>query len=126
MGRTGSMKISKVPPQTRPVSYLGFWLRSKVRVRGFSSAMTSRAACQTSASTQPPPMVPAMEPSSRTSILALWNEGMEPRAFTMVATAPRRPSRCNFTISSYIFIHFDYSIGRNRSQTVEQLIPASF
>ena len=48
----------------------------------------------------PPPMVPAMEPSSRMSILALWNEGIEPREFTMVATAPRRPSRCNFTISS--------------------------
>ncbi len=94
------MKISKVPPQTRPVSYLGSWLRSKVRVRGFSWAMTSRAACQTSASTQPPPMVPAMEPSSRTSILALWKEGMEPRELTMVATAPRRPSRCSFTISS--------------------------
>ena len=46
---------------------------------GLFLAMTSRAACQTSASTQPPPMVPAMEPSSRMSILALWNEGMEPR-----------------------------------------------
>ena len=79
--------------------------------------ITSRAACHTSASTQPPPMVPAMEPSSRTSIFALWNEGIEPRAFTIVATAPRRPSRCNFTISSYIFIHPDYSMGCSRSQT---------
>ena len=33
--------------------------------------MTSRAACQTSASTQPPPIVPTIEPSSRTSIFAV-------------------------------------------------------
>jgi hypothetical protein len=41
------------------------------RWRGLPVSMTSRAAFQTSASTQPPPMVPIMEPSSRTSSLAL-------------------------------------------------------
>ena len=94
------MKMSSVPPQTKPVSYFGSWFRLNVRVRGFSCSITSRAACQTSASTQPPPMVPQIEPSSRTSILAVLNEGIEPCALTIVATAPRRPSRRNFTISS--------------------------
>src|ERR1035441_9624247 len=46
---------------------------------GFSVWMTSRAAFQTSASTQPPPMVPVMDPSSRTRSLALSQLGMEPR-----------------------------------------------
>src|SRR5579872_1942437 len=98
------MKMSRVPPHTRPVSYLGFWLRLKVRLRGFSFSITSRAACQTSASTQPPPMVPAIEPSSRTSIFAVSNEGIEPRTLTIVATAPRRPSCRSLTISSYMSI----------------------
>jgi hypothetical protein len=40
-------------------------------VLGLFRLMTSRAAFQTSASTQPPPMVPVMEPSSRTSSLAV-------------------------------------------------------
>ena len=47
--------------------------------RGFSVAMTSRAAFHTSASTQPPPMVPSIDPSSRTSSFALSKLGMEPR-----------------------------------------------
>jgi hypothetical protein len=42
-----------------------------LRWRGCSFSITSRAAFQTSASTQPPPMVPIMEPSSRTSSLQL-------------------------------------------------------
>ena len=49
----------------------GSWFKSNFKVRGFSDSMTSRAACQTSASTHPPPMVPTMEPSSRTSIFAV-------------------------------------------------------
>ena len=58
------------------------------------------AACQTSASTQPPPMVPTMEPSSRTSILAVSNEGMEPRTLMIVASAPLRPCWRKRVISS--------------------------
>ena len=45
-------------------------------------------------------IVPAIDPSSRTSIFALLNEGIDPRTPTIVATAPRRPARCSFTISS--------------------------
>ena len=94
-GTTGSIKMSNVPPQTNPESYLGSLFRLKVSVRGFSCSMTSRAACQTSASTQPPPMVPTIEPSSRTSIFAVSNEGIEPahvhdgRERTLAALLPQ-------------------------------------
>src|SRR5271165_6380196 len=40
-------------------------------LRGASFCITSFAAAHTSASTQPPPMVPAIEPSSRTSMREL-------------------------------------------------------
>ena len=50
------------------------------------------------------------------SILARCKEGTEPREFTIVATAPRRPSRCNLAISSYIFIPLDDWTGAKRSQ----------
>ena len=39
-------------------------------------------------------------PSPRTRILAVSNEGIAPRTLTMVASAPRRPSRRNCTICS--------------------------
>src|SRR5215469_15453169 len=111
------MKISSVPPHTRPVSYLGSWFKLKVSVRGFSSSITSRAACHTSASTQPPPIVPLMLPSSSTSILAEANEGIDPRALTIVARAPRLPARLSSTISSKISIltehHFTTETRRN-------------
>jgi hypothetical protein len=67
---------------------------------GFSDSMTSRAAFHTSASTHPPPTVPIIEPSSRTSILALSNDGIEPLTSTMVATAHFCPSFRSRTISS--------------------------
>ena len=50
--------------------------------------------------THPPPTVPKIEPSSRTNIFAVSNDGTDPRTFTMVAIAPRRPSRRRTTISS--------------------------
>src|SRR3954469_5702073 len=101
MGSTGSMKTSSVPPHTNPVSYFGLLFRLKVSVRGFSCCITSRAACHTSASTHPPPMVPTMEPSSRTSIFAVLKEGIDPRTLMIVASAARRPLRRRLTISSY-------------------------
>ena len=71
-----------------------------------STFITSFAAAHTSASTHPPPMVPAMEPSSRTSIRELSKLGIEPLVWTMVARAARLPCCRSRTISS------------NRSMTV--------
>ena len=70
-GQHGLDKDFKRTPANQAGVVLGILIEIEGSVRGFSWAMTSRAACQTSASTQPPPMVPAMEPSSRISILAL-------------------------------------------------------
>ena len=75
----------------------------------------------TATSTQPPPIVPTMEPSSRTNILAVLNEGIEPRTLTMVATAPRRPCCRSLTISSYMSISADYQTVNRVSQLLQNL-----
>src|ERR1700756_3714631 len=62
------------------------------------------APLRTSDSTHPPPTVPRIDPSSRTSILAATTEGIEPRTFTMVASAAALPSRRSLTISSKMSI----------------------
>src|ERR1700693_4023720 len=93
--------------------------------------MTSRAAFQTSASTQPPPTVPMNEPSSRTRILALSKLGIEPFTWTMVATAHFWPSFRSRTISSYRSIRIDYIVDlptedeiRLRAQKLVRLDPS--
>ena len=75
--------------------------RSKVSLRGFSSWITWRAAAHTSASTQPPPTVPTIEPSSRTKSFADSKLGIEPRTLTMVARAALIPEFRSRVISSY-------------------------
>ena len=55
------------------------------------SAKIARACRLTSASTQPPPSVPAWEPSSKTSIAAPGFCGVEPRVSTRRQQATRRP-----------------------------------
>jgi hypothetical protein len=58
------------------------------------------AACTTSASIHPPPRVPMIEPSSRTSILAPCFCGDEPRHSTIVAMAEALPCLLSFSTSS--------------------------
>src|SRR5271154_2315664 len=101
-GRIGSTNISSDPPQISPLSYLGFWFRSNVKVVGRSRITASCAACHTSASTHPPPTVPTIDPSSRTSIFAVLNDGTDPRTEVIVARLPLRPALRNATISSKI------------------------
>ncbi len=88
------------PPQISPLSYAASCPRLNVRCFGFSVSITSRAAFQTSASTHPPPIVPSIDPSSRTSIFALSKLGIDPFTCTIVATAHFCPNRRSRTISS--------------------------
>src|SRR2546427_5605016 len=90
-----------LPPQRSPLSSASVSVRSKLSRFGLSRRMTAAASRQTSASTQPPPMLPSWEPSSKTSILAASRRGVEPLRATMVASAPRRPLRRRSTISWY-------------------------
>ena len=53
--------------------------------------LASRASAQTSASTQPPPTVPAVAPPSKKSIFAPRRCGVEPRVCATVATTTRSP-----------------------------------
>src|SRR5665213_2641010 len=105
-----STSTSSWPPQMSPLSYEASCPRLNDILRGFSVSMTSRAAFQTSASTQPPPTVPMKEPSSRTRILALSKLGIEPFTCTMVATAHFCPRLRRRTISSYKSIWIDYIV----------------
>ena len=78
-GQDRFTKTSILPPQISPASRLEVSVRSKSRRLGFSASITWRAAFQTSFSTQPPPTVPKVDPSSRTRILAVSKLGTEPR-----------------------------------------------
>ena len=67
-------------------------------VLGLRVRMTSIASRFTSASPQPPPMVPRISPQAVTTILAPTSRGVEPLVETMVATARVSPlSRNSFT-----------------------------
>ncbi len=69
----------------------------------------TRAAFHTSASTQPPPIVPAMEPSSRTSSFADSKPGLEPLTSTTVARAHFCPRLRRRRSSSNTSIPCNYS-----------------
>ena len=94
------MKISSVPPQTRPVSYLGLLFRLKVRrarllffhhlARGLPDFSLDAAAA---------------DGAGDGAVVAYQHfGGLERRdgaaTLVMVATAPRRPSRRSCTICS--------------------------
>ncbi len=86
-GRHRSMKTSMMPPQV-PICC---WSKSPVRSTSANrasppSSSNTRALRKTSASPQPPPIVPNW-PSSRTIILAPTSRGVEPRTLTTVANA---------------------------------------
>ena len=73
------------------------------------------AVCQTSASRHPPPTVPIVLPSSRTSILASPLMGAEPFLDTTVAMAPRVPFSFNSDISlKTSLLISDWSFSRPR------------
>ena len=94
----GSMKTFMMPPHTAGLSDEISSSRSIRTVRGLRVRITSMASRFTSASPQPPPMVPRISPQAVTTILAPTSRGVEPLADTMVATATVSPlSRNSFT-----------------------------
>ncbi len=95
----GSTKTSTIPPQASPPSSAARGLNLKLRRIGRSVAITSRASAHTSASVQPPPMVPTVVPSLRTSIFADSLPGVEPVEPITVARAPFSPCSTSRMIS---------------------------
>ena len=92
------MKTFMIPPHTAGLSEEISSSRSTRTVRGLRERITSIASRFTSASPQPPPMVPRISPQAVTTILAPTSRGVEPLAETMVATATVSPlSRNSFT-----------------------------
>ena len=65
------MKTSRLPPHTMPRSMRGFSCRSNETILGLPAAIASLASRITAPSPAPPPTVPTIEPSSRTSIFAV-------------------------------------------------------
>ena len=63
-GSRGSTNTSIVPPQARPTAHAVSSATPKWSSRGGAPCSTSRAACTTAASTQPPLTEPARPPSS--------------------------------------------------------------
>src|SRR6266513_3920816 len=103
----GSMKTFMMPPQTAGLSDEMSSKRSTLTIRGLRVRITSIASRFTSASPQPPPMVPRISPHAVTTILAPTSRGVEPLVETIVATAKVSPlSRNSFTwwlIESFFF-----------------------
>src|SRR4030095_5986613 len=94
----GSIKTFIMPPQTAGLSEEISSNKSTRTVRGLRVRITSIASRFTSASPQPPPMVPRISPHAVTTILAPTSRGVDPFADTIVATARVSPlSRNSFT-----------------------------
>src|SRR6266498_436478 len=78
------MNTFMMPPQTAGLSDEISSSRSTRTVRGLRARMTSMASLLTSASPQPPPIVPRISPQAVTTILAPTSRGVEPFVDTMV------------------------------------------
>src|SRR5688572_24057289 len=89
---TGSRKISITPPHTAGLNDAIASVSSTFTMRGVPLAITSRAASSTSASPQPPPIVPISPFSRSISILLPAWRGTEPRVEITVASAALRPA----------------------------------
>src|ERR1019366_7334137 len=77
--------------QTAPKEFSPLGTKSESRVKGRPwESRSLRASATTSDSNFPPPIVPTVDPSARTSIRAVVSRGVEPTAETTVAIA-RRP-----------------------------------
>ena len=72
---------------------------AKSKTIGSRRAMTSTARFCASASTGPPPMVPAIAPSGPISALVPAFRGVEPESANTIASANRSPARALATIS---------------------------
>ena len=94
------MKTFMMPPHTAGLSDEMSSRRSTRTVRGLRVRTTSMASRRTSASPQPPPMVPRISPHAVTTILAPTSRGVEPLVETMVATATVSPLSRNSLTSS--------------------------
>src|SRR5690606_3906687 len=100
---TASTNTSITPPQTAWL-HVSIASSSSTRTsRGSPSCTTSRAASITSASPQPPPIVPTRPCSGSISMrLPAWR-GTEPFVRTTVASATQRPSRAARSAASETF-----------------------
>ena len=90
-GNNGSVKISTLPPQLRPFSPACFSVKINFCKVGTPASITCRASAHTSASKHPPPTVPTISPSARTSILAFLLIGNDPLLDTIVDNAAFSP-----------------------------------
>src|ERR1043166_8097415 len=94
----GSIKTFMMPPHTAGLSDEISSRRSTRTVRGLRVRITSMASRFTSASPQPPPMVPRISPQAVTTIFAPTSRGVEPLVEIIVARASVSPlSRNSFT-----------------------------
>ncbi len=92
-GGTYVMSTSAEPPQTISSSLVrSSPARRRSTMRLTRVLSTSAAARIIVSSSRPPPMVPAMEPSRRTSISAPAARGVDPRSPTSLTRAKSSPS----------------------------------
>jgi len=109
-----SARIHIVPPHTSPVFQARSSVSSYARREWPPRSRISRETRIASASTQPPPSVPAARPRSSpgvTTILAPTTWGVEPCVRTTVATANGRPASASSDITRKI-------VGTSRSYRV--------
>src|SRR4029434_1784235 len=94
----GSMNTFMIPPHTAGLSDEMSSKRSIRTSLGLRVRIASMASRFTSASPQPPPMVPRISPHAVTTILAPTSRGVEPFVDTLVTPASVSPlSRNSFT-----------------------------